>query len=414
MKTLRLFTALLGVLLLAISSCTKDAPSSVYNPNTSFGGPPNVTTIVPENAPYILGGLTTILINGTNFGTDTSKVHVFFNSTKVSLSSITATQIKLLAPLIIQDSIRVRVSIDGSDKFSDLKYVSIRSVMTLIKDIDTAKQVPNAITFNKNGDLFVSVVTSAGVSDGIYQLSSGGGSLQFATKGTESYFSGLKFRGDSLYAARRANRLVSRNTVNGSMNIFTASFPAAALPINIEDFDYDQQRVMWAAGNTSDGGILRIDSLKNVKKFPFPGIIHSVRVFNGALYVSNESSTDSTKAVYQIPMNTADTSLGTAVKYFDLSATVGNKTNIVFGITFDSQGNLYAGTDAPAGIYVVATDKSVQPLYNSLVGPNCQYLAWGNDSYLYAVRVKASSTSRPTGLFKIDMLGKVTAPYYGQ
>jgi hypothetical protein len=170
---------------------------------------------------------------------------------------------------------------------------------------------------------------------------------------------------------------------------------------------------MWAGGNTADGGILRIDSLKNVKQFPFAGTIRSVRVFNGALYVTNETA-DLTNAIYKIPINASDSSLGTAELYFDLSATVGNKTNKAFGITFDSDGNLYVGTDAPVGIYVVAADKSVQPLYNGVFGPSCRYLAWGNDSYLYAVREKIPSSSTPTGLFKIDMLGKLSAPYYGQ
>jgi hypothetical protein len=193
------------------------------------------------------------------------------------------------------------------------------------------------------------------------------------------------------------------------MNIFSG-----VLPTTIEDFDFDQKKIMWAAGNTANGGILRIDSFKVVKQqFPFSGVIRSVRYYDNALYISNEAP-DSTNAVYKIPFAT-DSTLGTAEKYFDLTALTGNKLHKVYGITFDNSGNLYVGTNTPAGIYVVAPDKSSSPLYNGIVGPNCLYFAWAkNDPYLYVVREKTATTSTPTGVFKIDMLGKVSAPYYGQ
>jgi hypothetical protein len=409
MKTSNFLYALLTLtLIVIISGCKKDPPVSPWDPNATFGAQPIVSSVVPENMPYILGGVTTIDINGTGFPTDTSKIHLFFNNTEVSIGSITATQIKLLAPIMILDSIRVRLRIDGSDQFSDLKYINIRSTFTLIKEIDTTQVTPHAITFNKNGDLFVSV-TKGTVSDGIYEVTAAGSAIPFAAKGTEPSFTGLKLKGDSIYAARGANRIVSRNsTPPYAMNIFSSALPAIVV-----DFDYDANRIMWTGGSTMNGGILRIDSLKSVKQFPFTGTIRSVRVFNGALYVTNEAP-DSTNAIYKIPIIASDSSLGTAEKYFDLSVTVGNKKNKAYGITFDSDGNLYVGTDAPAGIYVVASDKSIQPLYNGVIGPNCTFLAWGNDSYLYVVREKATATSSPTGLFKIDMLGKLSAPYYGQ
>jgi len=218
-------------------------------------------------------------------------------------------------------------------------------------------------------------------------------------------------KGDSLYAARRARLVVSRNSANGAMNIFSASFPATQLPIIVDDFDYDAKRVMWAGGSTANGGLLRIDSLKKVTQFnlsgSLTGTIRSVRYYNGALYVSNEAS-DSVNAVFKIPVN-ADSTLGTPEKYFDLTATLGSKLNKVYGITFDNAGTMYAGTDAPAGIYVIAPDKSVSILYNGLFGAACRYLAWGNDSYMYAVK----ELNGP-GVYKIDMLGKLSAPYHGQ
>jgi hypothetical protein len=417
MKHLIILSILLG-LLISSFGCTTDNPEAPqYTPIADPGNQPIVTSVstIPPGLPYVLAGVQSIAINGTNLVTDSSKIQVFVGNTLVTKCTYTPTRISFLAPNVIKDSIIVRVLVAGAIKFSDVMYVSIRSPLSFVSAIDTAKQVPNAITFDRNGNLFVSVTTMIGVSDGIYKVSAGGAVSQYALKGTEVFFSGLKCRGDSVYAARRANRLVSRNSLTGAMTIFTASFPTAAFPTNIEDMDYDQNKLLWAGGNTTNGGLISVDSQKNVKQYPLPfgGIIHSVRVYSSSVYCSVEAG-DGTKGVYKIPIN-ADKTLGTATKYFDLSATVGNTTNNAYGITFDNQGNMYIGTDAPAGVYVVAPDQSVQPLYGGLLGPNCKYLAWGNDSYLYIVRATLSPlNSYPTGVYKVDMVGKLSAPYYGQ
>ncbi len=418
LKRNHLILLVAGIICFALlPGCEDDPPQSIYDEkyvNTS--GVATVTSVVPDGAPYILGGVTTILVNGNGFPTDTSMLIVYFNSTRMKIASVTATQIKITAPNMIQDSIKVRVYLNGSDKFSDLKFVNIRSAFSLVTGIDTSKVSPAAITTNKQGDLFVSVVTKTGSSDGIYKISAAGVQTQYAFRAApplapEALFSGMKMKGDSLYAARRARLVVSRNSGSGAMNIFSASFPATQLPIIVDDFDYDAKRVMWAGGGTANGGLIRIDSLKRVTQFnlsgSMTGTIRSVRYYGGSLYVSNESS-DSVNAVYRIPVN-ADSTLGTPVKHFDLTATLGNKLNKVYGITFDNAGTMYAGTDAPAGIYVIAPDKSVSILYNGLFGAACRYLAWGNDSFMYAVK----ELNGP-GVYKIDMLGKLSAPYYGQ
>ncbi len=419
MKTTLFTFTLAAVTLLMFGSCTKDAPQGIFDPNYKYPGVgPTVTSIVPDGAPYFVAGITTIVINGTGFPTDTS-LHLFFDNIPMTITSVTATQIKLPTPQMIKDSIRVRIRVDGAGEFSDIKYISIRSVLILVKEIDTTKQIPAAITFNKAGNLFVSLIAS-GSSIGIYQLSPTGTFTQFAQRapsGGEAFFTGLKCRGDSVYAARSGNFKViaSRNSNTNFMNIFNATYPNN-LPLFVSDFDYDQKLFLWIGGNNSVGGLVRIDTQRNVQNFPLTalnGIVRSVRVFNNAVYVSHESSLDAVNSVYKIPIN-PDNSLGTPEKYFDLSATVGNTTNKTYGITFDDQGNLYVGTDADAGIYVVAPDKSSHPLYSGLIGSSFKYLAWGKDSYLYGVREKATPTGKLTGLFKIDMLGKVSAPYYGQ
>ncbi|GEM_PF-3047865 len=404
--------------LLFIVGCTEPPTESVYDPNYQTGvQEPTITGISSNStASYILGGVHTIYINGTNIETDTSKIHVFFNNTEVQISTISSTQIAILAPNMILDSIRVRVLVDNALKYSNLQYVSIRSAMILVKGIDTSKQVPYAMTFNGAGDLYVQASTRTNAADGIYQVPATGAGERVATNtGYVTTITGLKFRGNLLIACFNNIAFLSPNNATPTPALALNLTNFSTFSISVEDFDFDQNRVIWGGSGKANEGIIRIDSLKKLKKFPFSpgGKIHSVRVYDGSVYCSAEA-TDGTKGVWKLPINTADTSLGAAVKYFDLSATVGNTTDIAYGITFDTQGNLYVGTDAADGVYVVATDQTSQPLYNGIIGPNCKFLAWGKDSYLYVVKAQSPLNTKPSCLYKIDMLGKLSAPYYGQ
>lgn len=55
---------------------------------------PTLSNISPDSGKK----LTIVTINGANFGTDASKVKVFFNTTEASIQSVTNTQIKTIAP----------------------------------------------------------------------------------------------------------------------------------------------------------------------------------------------------------------------------------------------------------------------------------------------------------------------------
>ncbi len=405
-----------AALFILMSGCKKDAPTSLYDPNFVPGAQPVVTAITPENAPYALSGVTTLDLVGSNFTTDLSQMIVFFDATPAQILSATPTLIRVKSPAFFKDSVKVKVSIIGVDKFSDTKYVNIKPSIVNADSLDFEKEKAWAVAADKYGNIYVSMTTTGGIGMGVYKFTSTGNRKQYALKGTETNFSTLKVGpGDTVFAARRAIALFYCDpTAVVAPKIYVSKTSAPPMN-NIDDFDYDAQKNMWGGGDLNTG-IYRIDRNKQTREFPFDGTVRSIRVYNGALYVAARvlTSTDTTEAVYKFPINAADATLGTPVKYFDLGVQSGYKFNKISAITFDVKGNLYVGTDGAAGIFIVSGQGAAPvPLYGGLIGPAVVTFQWGTGTILYVVRANDPTSKTPQVLLKVDMQTQ-SAPYFGR
>lgn len=400
-----LFAIVLGAL---ITGCTKDPSPSPYDPNADLGVQPVVTSITPEDGPYAISGVTTLAVAGSNFSTDTSKIIVWFDGTPAKILSLDPTLIRVRTPNFYKDSVKVRVSIIGVDKFSETQYLNVKPSFVNMTGIDYTKELPWAVAVDRNENLYVSLTTVGGAGLGVYKIPATGSRTQIALKGSETNYNSLKVGpGDTVYASRGLAALFIFNpTALAAPLIYTRSSTSPPMN-NIEDFDFDPQKNIWGGGDLNTG-LYRINRAKKAREFAFTGTVHSVRYYNNALYVAAKVGTD--EAVYQFPINAADTSLGAAVKYFDLTAQPGYELNTINAITFDSDGRLYVGTDGAAGILVVSSANAVPtPLHNGLIGPKIIKLHWGTGSYLYAVKVNGTAQT----LLKIDVQHQ-SAPYYGR
>src|SRR5258707_2510932 len=92
-KSYVVYALVLSAVLLAVA-CSKNPP-----PTQGGGNPP------PANTPAITGNSpdsgyknTAVTINGTNFGTDTTQVKIFFNGVAATLQSLADTKIIALVP----------------------------------------------------------------------------------------------------------------------------------------------------------------------------------------------------------------------------------------------------------------------------------------------------------------------------
>jgi hypothetical protein len=287
-------------------------------------------------------------------------------------------------------------------------------MIQLAQGIDYEREKVWSVAADSHGNLFVSLTQIVGSSDykmGVFKITSSGVRTQISTSVVEMSWPAMKVApGDTVVAVRGQKALFyfNPNTVTTAMPYATAGLGG------ITDFDFDQQKLVWAGGTTNTS-LYRINRAKQSKAFPFSGVVQAVRVYNNAVYVAAAVvvGTDTSEAVYQLPIN-ADSTLGAPVKYFDLKAQAGYAGRKITAITFDADGKLYVGIDAAPGILVVSgANAAPKPLYGGLIGSGVLTFQWGTGSILYVVRQNAATPRTPQVLLTVDMQTQ-SAPYYGR
>ncbi|WP_108802538.1 IPT/TIG domain-containing protein [Aquimarina sp. Aq107] len=116
--------AVLFLIILGITSCTKDADNLTFTAITSIEG------IAPESGP----GDTEVTITGIAFDTNENVTSVFFNDVEAVINSITATEIKAIVPRGAQTGI-VKVITQGEETLGpEFTYIiTPAQVSTLIR-----------------------------------------------------------------------------------------------------------------------------------------------------------------------------------------------------------------------------------------------------------------------------------------
>lgn len=392
--TSSLSLAVLGLLLL--SSCSKQADNSLYDPNAPNGPQPTITSISPVGS--AVAAMDTVIVQGTNFSSVLAENTVFFNSSPAALLSSTPTQIMLMAPLVPADSIAVRVVVQGSVQFSNISLYKLKAGVANWGSLQ-ANDTSTSVTTDASGNLLAAILLKA-IEGGIIKCTPAGVRSTYApaTAGVALWSSLKMGPGGYLYAARNFRAVYRFSPGGGSSATVWQAFPVGTA---IADIDFDQSGNLWGGGNNSN--IYCVTQGKVTTTVPFVGNVHCVRVFNGYLYFS--AKTDAGEKIWRAQIT--GTTLGTPEIYFDFGAS--NPTNVPLSITFSSDGTMYVGTDTQSGLLIVNTNKTVSVpfgAYKAMFGTGLAYLAWGSADDLYA------STSNGV-LLKFTIRGKKSAPYYG-
>jgi len=385
-----------------LNGCTEPHSQSLFDPGETGRPAPEITGILPAGT--AVAGMDTVILQGNNFSSTASNNIVYFNAEPASLINASPTQLSLIAPLALGDSITVRMTVHGSIDFSN------RMIYALIAGVDsfgvlapatplTPAEITTSMTVDVSGNLYAAF-TLAGSDGGVLQFTPDEIRSTYApaTSGVASW-TGLKFgTGGYLYAARNFRAIYRFSPGGGASSAVWLVFPVG---IKIVDFDFDQNGILWCGSET--GEVYRIQPDKSYTTIPFAGPMTSIRVFGGYLYWSVTEAGGG--KVWRAKINA--TSLDTPEVYFDLGAAIPGASP--YSITFSADGMLFIGTAPPNGLVQVALDGSWSApyvAYTALFGTGIKSLAWGGSEEMYAGTIDGA-------IVRFLVRGKSTAPYFG-
>jgi hypothetical protein len=340
----------------------------------------------------------TVVLQGTNFSSIVAENSVYFNAQLATLLTATSTQITLISPIVISDSVAVRAAVTGAYLFSNTVLCKVKAGAATFGGLSATEQ-STALATDTSGNLYAGRSTNS-IDIGLLKFTAAGSRSSYApaTGGVVGWTSFKMGPGGYLYAARGVRALYRFSPGGGASADLWVAFPSGTL---ITDIDFDQSGALWGCGDTTN--IYRVLVDKTITAFPFAGQVYSLRVFNGFLYFA--AKTNAGQKIWRAQISSGG--LGTPEVYFDFGAAY--PANIPLAITFSSDGVLYIGTDSPDGLVIVQPSKSYSAPYKSYkasFGTGLGIFAWGSADNLYC------STSDGI-LLKFLIRGKTSAPYYG-
>jgi len=401
-------TMLAGLVLLAFllfSSCVNEKRGSLFDPDYVSARPaPEITNITPPSG---LAGVTILTISGKNFSAVKSENTVYFNDKQAQIVEASTTQLKIVAPNVVKDSIKVRATVVGADLFSNTYLYKLEAAVSDFGNLSETQE-PWAIATDAQGNLYLSLM-DAGVGIGVKKFTPAGVRTDYSPSGGIAKWSGMKMGpGGVLYTARILRAIYQIPAGGGSPVIWVAFGDLGA----VYDFDFDAAGNLWAGGNNDF--IYRVRPDKGVKAFPLVANIRSVRVFNNYVYVAGKVFPDSSERVVRFQIISSD-SLGPRDDYFNLTTSkLGGTGKTIYAINFAADGDMYVGTDMTDPLLVVHPDRSVEQFHSGLTSPTVHLFAWGHETNFYAVRGTASggAITKSLKILKINAL-KNGAPYHG-
>ncbi len=399
-KNLNIISIVSIIALLLMISCTPDTTPSLYS-DKDPGATPVITSMNPTQG---LAGVTEITISGKNFSSEIANNFVYFGSLPAKVLNATETELRVLAPDLVKDSIQVKIAVAGAEKFSNIELYKLDAAVAEIFPF-LGFQQPYAITTDELGNIYFSL-TEDGAGKGVKKITPDGEMVDFAPKGGETFYFSLKYKtGGTLYGVRGV-RAIFEITEGNAPGIFAAFANGTAM----FDLDFDKDGNIWTAGK--GGLIYRVTPDKDIKSFEFADNVSSVRIFNDYLYMAVKSETS--QDIIRMQIISAD-SLGNAENYFQFSENFGYDILDVKAITFANDGQLYIGTDGANPIIYVNTDGTFGYWYENLIAPKIINFGWSTGVNLYAVREQYVSGSIETTqtIYTLNM-EKTGAPEFGR
>ena len=402
--------------LLFFQFCSEEPTPSLYDPNFKANATdPVINGIEPASGTF--AGIGEITISGSNFSSNLSQNHVYFNGLKGTVLDGNTSQLSVRVPLVSDDSIRIQLRVDGA-----LLYAEWFPYKVELAVIEYGGVTDQTDIFGMACDANENLYVSSG-SNVIYQITPDQVQKEYVTaaQGVDGFYKSMKVGpGGNIYAIR--TRFLYEIPAGGG-SIARVSGRLSKSP---NDLDYDENKNLFYCASE---GIYKFkadysDTL--VAEYPQTSLI-AIRVFNGYVYVAGEyngpASDHIKKGIWRNQIMDAAGNLGAKEDVYNSELYYGSLVNTpdVYAITFAEDGDMYIGADSTATAFAVIvahpvaqgdySEQNSEPLYDVLLKPPANNFCWGNGQYLYLNN--RSNNPDKKRLFRVTM-GKNSAPYYGR
>ncbi len=368
------YLSLIVFAIFIFAGCNEEANPGLDDLITPSLVTPEIIAVTPDED--VLGGVTELTIQGKNLPTviDGNSA-VLFNGKKGTIIETSESQIKVIPPAVISDSVEVRVQKFKSEFLSNIYYLKIMPAVEEYYPFDLSNgESPYAITIDNQENLYV-ILTGKGTK----KIDTQGNLTNFAPHGTAApFFISMAIASDNaIYGVRGGVPGIYRISEGVGPAAFVAS--AQGIRDNVSCITFDETRnIIWAGGSTGNVYIVTLD--KNIKKYNVSGWVRSLKVANNNLFLA--TTFESKELIWRMPIVSAD-SLGDAELYFDFTTATGKNLKIVDFIIAED-GDLFIGTSALKDpLYVAHPDKSFGIFYPGLINSTPYSMVWGNGKFSY-------------------------------
>ncbi len=402
--------------------CETDDAFSLYDEDYESGEQPVVNQIDPDGR-YV-AGVDKITIYGEHFSPEKDHNLVYFNEDRGEVLEAAEDHLVVRPANNPGDSIMVRVTVRGAEKFSEkYAYELTPSIQNFndYADFIAGSDEPWANTVDSEGNLLATISA-----DGYYGLFKFDVSeldewMELEIEGDhEDYLAApindfnwrdIKVGPDGMAYLVRNERRVDRVNPDPEEQEGEELFAFLDAGNFISALDFDEYGHLWAAGNAE--AIYRLDTDEDdfeestVYSKDWDANTRAIRYVNGRLYAASEI--DGSAEIYSFNV-TEDGELTDEEHVLSFADDLGEASATVFALEADSDGNIYAGSDLDDPVVQIQQNGSWEKFNPGVFDPAIIAFGWGTGDYMFITREEFGGD--PQRLQVVNMQ-RQRATYYG-